>query len=184
MKIFVHTHTIFKARPLRAQELQSHEKIEVPAGVSFITSSNIDELQDGYYRMPLESNFGSGEQNRRNFWYVPKVHVDIFQCIAKVKTDGLNFRSFPNPRDSNNIIQKLSVGTFVEIFDGNYIDETLGIWWCGRPICNAEQQQIWSPDLQVGWMSSKHLELTDLNVTRGYRGGWFFEGEPGFPTNL
>jgi hypothetical protein len=76
------------------------------------------------------------------------------------------------------------VGTFVEIFDGNYIDETLGIWWCGRPICNAEQQQIWSPDLQVGWMSSKHLELTDLNVTRGYRGGWFFEGEPGFPTNL
>ncbi|WP_286186637.1 hypothetical protein [Geitlerinema sp. P-1104] len=184
MKILVHTHTIIKARPLAAQELQSHEKIEVPVGVSFLTSSNIDDLENGHYRMQLNSDLGSGDPNRRDFWYVPKVHVDILQCIAKVKTEGLNFRIFPNPRDSTNIIQKLSLGTFVEIFDGNYINTTLGLWWCGRPICTAEQHQIWSPELQVGWMSSKHLELTDLKVTRGNRGGWFFEGEPGYPPNL
>lgn len=166
MKVFVHTRTIFKARPLPANQLPSHEKIEVPAGASFITSWS-NGLIDGHYEMIIDSNLGSGEQNRSTCWYIPRVHVDIFESIAKVKTQGLNLRRSPNPNDSNNIIDKLPLGAFVEIFDGTYVNKNLGIWWCGRALCTADKQN-WFNDAQIGWMSYKHLEMTDLKIADIY----------------
>ncbi|MGL4499825.1 MAG: hypothetical protein ACRCU2_12240 [Planktothrix sp.] len=163
MKIFVHTRTIFKADPLPANELPTHKKIEVPAGASFIALNNSRSLEDGHYLMFINSNLGSGEQNRRDFWYIPRVHVDIFESVAKVTTEGLNLRKSPNPQDSNNVIEKLPLGTFVEIFDGTYLNKDLGIWWCGRPLCTADKK-VWFNDPQLGWMSSKHLEMTDLKI--------------------
>lgn len=162
MKIFVHTRTIFKAEPLPANQLPSHKKIEVPAGASFIASFEIHHRPwpKDHHHVVLTSNLGSGEQNRRMFWYVPKVHVDIFECVARVTTDGLNFRTSPNPNDPNNIIKKLSLGTFIDIGDATYVNQDLGIWWCGRPVSTADQQH-WFDDPQLGWMSSKHLEMTD-----------------------
>ncbi|EDZ96203.1 hypothetical protein AmaxDRAFT_1240, partial [Limnospira maxima CS-328] len=100
MKVFVHTRTIFKAEPLPANQLPTHKKIEVPAGASFIAWNNSRYLEDGHYEMSIDSYLGSGEQNRSMFWYVPRVHVDVFECIAKVKTQGLNLRRSPNPNDS------------------------------------------------------------------------------------
>ena len=161
MKIFVHTRTIFKAEPLPANELPTHKKIEVPAGASFIALNSPYE-ENGHYEMVINSDLGSGEQNRRSYWYIPRVHVDIFESVAKVKTEGLNFRKSPNPQDSNNVIEKLPLGAFVEIFDGTYLNKDLGIWWCGRPLCTADRQCFNEP--QIGWMSSKHLEMTDLKI--------------------
>ncbi|MFO7029531.1 hypothetical protein B9T07_05600 [Limnospira fusiformis CCALA 023] len=163
MKVFVHTPTIFKAKPLPANQLPSHEKIEVPAGASFIAWNNSRYLEDGHYQMIIDSDLGSGEQNRSTSWYIPRVHVDVFECIAKVKTEGLNLRRSPNPNDSNNILDKLPLGAFVEIFDGTYVNQNLGIWWCGRALCTADKQN-WFNDAQIGWMSSKHLEMTDLKI--------------------
>ncbi|TVU53536.1 MAG: hypothetical protein EA414_11705 [Arthrospira sp. PLM2.Bin9] len=163
MKVFVHTRTIFKAEPLPANQLPSHKKIEVPAGASFIAWNNSRYLEDGHYQMIIDSDLGSGEQNRSTSWYIPRVHVDVFECIAKVKTEGLNLRRSPNPNDSNNIIDKLPLGAFVEIFDGTYVNQNLGIWWCGRALCTADKQN-WFNDAQIGWMSYKHLEMTDLKI--------------------
>ncbi|MDT9182682.1 MULTISPECIES: hypothetical protein [unclassified Limnospira] len=162
MKVFVHTPTIFKAKPLPANQLPSHEKIEVPAGASFIARNNSRYLEDGHYEMIIYSYLGSGEQNRRDFWYIPRVHADIFESIAKVKTEGLNLRRSPNPNDSNNILDKLPLGAFVEIFDGTYVNQNLGIWWCGRALCTADKQN-WLNG-QIGWMSYKHLEMTDMKI--------------------
>ncbi|MBD2669491.1 hypothetical protein H6G70_10305 [Arthrospira platensis FACHB-439] len=164
MKVFVHTRTIFKADSLDANQLPSHQKIEVPAGASFIASwNNRRYVVDGHYQMFLDSYFGSGEQNRSICWYVPRVHVDVFESVAKVKTDGLNLRRSPNPNDSNNILEKLPLGTFVEIFDATYVNQNLGIWWCGRALCTADKQHLFS-DAKIGWMSSRHLDMTDLKI--------------------
>ncbi|CDM97421.1 MAG: hypothetical protein P5702_19615 [Limnospira sp. PMC 1291.21] len=167
MKVFVHTRTIFKAEPLPANQLPTHKKIEVPAGASFIGRFEIHRLpwHEDHHHVILASNLGSGEQNRSCSWYVPKVHVDIFECLARVKTEGLNLRRSPNPNDSNNIIEKLPLGAFVEIFDATYVNQNLGIWWSGRPLCTADQQHWFSnaySDPKVGWMSSKHLDMTEL----------------------
>ncbi len=161
MKIFVHTRTIFKAEPLPASQLPTHKKIEVPAGASFIGWNNSGFSDDGHYVMYIESYLGSGENNRSDFWYIPRVHVDVFSSIARVESEGLNLRKSPNPSDSKNILQSLSQGTLIEAFDATYI-KGLGLWWCVRPICEKDRQTFFNDPL-IGWVADKHIEMTELD---------------------
>ncbi|HAN73748.1 MAG TPA: hypothetical protein DCQ51_16600 [Planktothrix sp. UBA8407] len=162
MKFLVHTRTIFKALPVPASELSNDEKFEVPAGATFVSISDSFRIDNGHYLVYFTSELGSGA-NRRQGWFVPRVHVEILSCIARVKTNNLNLRKFPNPKDKDDqsIIHKLELGTLVNLFDATYIKDN-SLWWYGSPLVTANKE--WFQDPQTGWMSSKYLEIINITI--------------------